>query len=581
MDQSPPSAAAQILVLLRRAYVERRSGHLHITRGHGRRGLAVREGHIVHGRSDVAGEHLGDVLVRHDFVGQADLDRALAAALSGQRPLGAVLGEVGLIDRARLEEAVGWHVREILFAALDDPGSSPAFEEVESLPEDTGAGDPASRLSTGQVLLEAARRLPDPEVVREALGDVDRKLVLATDPRLRVHPVALTPTDGFVLSRIDGTLSARELVGLIALPPEDTERSLLGLLCTGAVDYAPDRPAARRAPAPPPPVKTPEPPPAPPPVAPAATPPPVAPVASAPAAPASAKAETPPPASPGPSPEDVRRLILETHESLLQRDHFELLGVTPAASAVELRAGYARLARILHPDACRDAVLTEVDDKREAVFLRVCQAYETLRDPEARAEYEADLRRRRPRPAPPATPTVILSAPFVPPPPPSSETPSPPPRASSSPAGPAPPEPSLEERLEETIAAGEELLRNGQYWEAMQQIEPTLQHAEGALRIRARLALARANMKNPEWLRRAESHLQDVLHEDPTRLEAYLLLGDIYRDSSLRTRATAMYRKALDLQPSNRHALRELARLEGTGSPPASGGSLLGFLKKR
>jgi hypothetical protein len=245
MDQSPPSAPAQVLLRLRRAYVARQSGHLHVTRGDERRGFAVREGHIVHARSGAAGEHLSDVLVRHGFVEEADRDRALATALAERRPLGTVLGELGLIDRARLEEAVGCHVREILFAALDQPDSSVVFEELETLPEDADSGDPASRLSTGRVLLEAARRLQDPAVVREALGDPDRKLVLANDPRLRVHPVALTPTDGFVLSRIDGTLSARELVGLIPLPPEDTEKSLLGLLCTGAVDFAPDHPAPR------------------------------------------------------------------------------------------------------------------------------------------------------------------------------------------------------------------------------------------------------------------------------------------------------------------------------------------------
>jgi tetratricopeptide (TPR) repeat protein len=570
MDQSPASVPAQVLLLLRRAYVARQSGHLHVTLGDERRGLAVREGHIVHARSSVAGERLGNVLVRHGVVDEADCDRALAKGLASRRPLGVVLGELGLIDRERLEEAVGWQVREILFAALDEPGSSVEFEELEVFPEDAESGDPASRLSTGRVLLEAARRLEDPAVVREALGDLDRKLAPASDPRLRVHPVALTPTDGFVLSRIDGTLSARELVGLIPLPPEETEKSLLGLLCTGTVDYAPDRPAPRRAPAPAPPAVAPP--------EPAAAPPPAPPPAPPLAAPATTEPEMAPPASPGPSPEEVRRLILETHGSLLQRDHFELLGVTPAATAVELRAGYARLARILHPDACRDAVLAEVNEQREAVFLRVCKAYETLRDPEARAEYEADLRRRKPRPAPSETPTVIFSAPFVPPPP--SEAPSTPARGPS-PAGPAPPERSLEERMEEAIAAGEELLRNGQPWEAIQQIEPTLEHAQGALRIRARLALAKASMKNPEWLRRAESHLQDVLREDPMRLEAYLLLGDIYKAGQLRTRATAMYRKALDLQPGNRHALRELARLEGTATPASGTASLLGFLKKR
>jgi hypothetical protein len=246
MDETAQSAAARILDLLRRAYVERRSGELHLDRGDERRGLALREGHIVYGRSDVAGERLGDVLVRHGDVSQADLDRALVTSVSGRRPIGAVLAEMELVDKAQLEEAIACHVRAILFSALDEPGCSPTFEAIGSLPEEAAAWDPASHLSTGQVLLEAARQVQDPAVVREALGDPDRKLVLATDPWLRARPVALTPTDGFVLSRVDGTLSARELVGLIPLPAEETEKSLLGLLCTGAVAFAADRPAAPR-----------------------------------------------------------------------------------------------------------------------------------------------------------------------------------------------------------------------------------------------------------------------------------------------------------------------------------------------
>jgi hypothetical protein len=540
MDQSSSSAPARVLQLLREAYVSRRSGRVHITHGPEGRTLSIREGHVVQGRSNCAGEHLGEVLLRHAFVGPADLDRAVDVAVAEERPLGTVLVELGLIDQARLEDAVGLHVREILFAALDRPDGTSAFEELESLPEAVVQGDPASRLSTGQLLLEAARRLPDPEAVREALGDLDRKLSPATDPRLRVHPVALTPTDGFVLSRVDGTLSARELIGLIPLPAEETERSLLGLLCTGAVDYAPDRPLARPTSAP-------------------STP-------SSPAAPASASPASAPPTAtaagepsspaPGRSPEEVRRLILETHASLPQRDHFELLGVTPEASAAELRAAYARLARVLHPDACSDAALADVDEQRNVVFLRVCQAYETLREPAARAAYEQDLRRRKPWPASSAAATASSNG--APP-----------------PAAPAPPELSLED----TIAAAEELLRDGSHWEAVHQLEPTLRRAEGPLRVRALVALARGCLKNPEWLKRAESYLQEAVHEDPSRAEAYLLLGDIYRDSQLRARATAMYRKALDQQPSNRHALRELAQLEGEPPPPSGG--VLGFLKKR
>ena len=144
------SAPAGPLGLLRQAYVARRSGHVHITHGGERRGLSVREGHIVQARSDVAGEHLGDVLVRHGLLSQADLDRALTEVLAQRRPLGAVLAGLSLIDEARLEEAVGWHVREILFAALDRPGGTVAFEELESdsagLPKATPClGSPPAR----------------------------------------------------------------------------------------------------------------------------------------------------------------------------------------------------------------------------------------------------------------------------------------------------------------------------------------------------------------------------------------------------------------------------------------------------
>jgi tetratricopeptide (TPR) repeat protein len=154
-------------------------------------------------------------------------------------------------------------------------------------------------------------------------------------------------------------------------------------------------------------------------------------------------------------------------------------------------------------------------------------------------------------------------------------------RRAAKPQHPEPPLPSLEERLAATIGTGEELLREGHYWEAIQTLEPTLPQARGALRIRARLALAKACLKNPKWGKRAEAHLQDVLREDPLRIQAYLLLGDLYREGKLNARAITMYRKVLDLQPNHRHALRQLAELEGAEASHGARGSLLGFLKKR
>ncbi|HEX9189222.1 MAG TPA: DUF4388 domain-containing protein, partial [Vicinamibacteria bacterium] len=245
-EEPTAAASAAILRHLREAHAGGRSGRLHVTHGAEHRGLDVRDGQVVRGRSDVAGEHLGDVLVRHGLLTEPQRETAVATVLAERRPLGEVLLALGLVDRDRLEEAIGMHAREILDRALEGAGASVAFEELFGLPADAGDDELVSRLPTGPMLLEAARRIQDPAAVRAALGDPDRNLALPTDPRLRGQALELTPTDGFVLSRVDGTTSARALAGLGPLPPEETERSLLALLCAGAVVPAADRPAARR-----------------------------------------------------------------------------------------------------------------------------------------------------------------------------------------------------------------------------------------------------------------------------------------------------------------------------------------------
>jgi hypothetical protein len=138
-------------------------------------------------------------------------------------------------------------VREILFAMLEGEDGSCVFEELAEIATD---GEVTSTLSTGQVILDATRRVQDPEMVRRVLGDQGRLLVLSGDPLLRFQRITLTPTDGYVLSRVDGTLSARDVIGLSPVAPEDTERSLFGLLCTGIVDYAKKEATSRTRPNP-------------------------------------------------------------------------------------------------------------------------------------------------------------------------------------------------------------------------------------------------------------------------------------------------------------------------------------------
>jgi hypothetical protein len=216
--------------ILRDVYVGGKSGHLHFTSGRSHRSLRIVRGQITHAISDTDGEHLGEVLVRYGVISQGDLERAL----DSEKRLGPVLSGMGLLDREKLEGALGLHAREILFSMIEADDGSYTFEELADVASEC---EVASTLSTGQVILDATRRVQDPELVRRVLGDQGRVLVLSSDPLLRSQRIALTPTDGYVLSRVDGTLSARDVISLSPVPPEDTERSLFGLLCTGIIGY--------------------------------------------------------------------------------------------------------------------------------------------------------------------------------------------------------------------------------------------------------------------------------------------------------------------------------------------------------
>jgi hypothetical protein len=228
-----------IPVVLGRLYVDRQSGLLHLTRGEERRSARFRKGHIVHADTTVAEDHMGEVLVRHGLLSAADLNRATARVMRERKRLGQVLQELRVLDEHLLEEALALHVREVLRKAFEWEAGGYAFEAqpVEVRLEE----DATLKVFTGELILDAARSVRDPAAVRRALGDPDRLIVLTADPVLRFQQITLNAAESDVLARIDGTRTLRQLVAALSLPPEETERSVLGLLCLGMAEQAPGR----------------------------------------------------------------------------------------------------------------------------------------------------------------------------------------------------------------------------------------------------------------------------------------------------------------------------------------------------
>ncbi|XP_055834277.1 chaperone protein dnaJ 11, chloroplastic-like [Solanum dulcamara] len=73
---------------------------------------------------------------------------------------------------------------------------------------------------------------------------------------------------------------------------------------------------------------------------------------------------------------------------------YEVLGIQIGANSHEIKSAYRKLARILHPDVVRFQQNSSAED-----FIRVQSAYDTLSDPEKRANYDRKLFGNRiPRP---------------------------------------------------------------------------------------------------------------------------------------------------------------------------------------
>jgi serine/threonine protein kinase/tetratricopeptide (TPR) repeat protein len=558
----PPADPSPVFKMMREIYARKQTGDLRFTHGNAHRSLRFVDGQVIHAMSDVDGERLGDVLVRYGKLTQEILDRAKPIVLGKKRRLGPVLLENAFVDRATLDEGVGLHAREILFESAARGGGSTFFEE--SPPGEATTEDAASNLSTVELVLEAARRVADPAVVRNVLGDLDRVLLKDEAAFRGLTNVAFTPADGFLASQIDGTTSARDLFKLIPLPAENVERSLFSLLCTGVVEYR--APVARAAPA----TRMPVSPPAQATVRVPTPPPPWAPVASTPPPPPAAAPAPKPVAARPPHPtdrsgagrdlekerqrvEESRRTIMDAYEAL-NRDYFEVLGIARTANDVEVKEAYFRLAKSFHPDTRLDPALADVAAMRHAVFLRLGEAFGKLRTKDGRVRYAETL------------PRVIA-------------------RPQGSPGVPASEEATSEaEAAHAAWAAGESLrlaemkLKLGECSEAIHYAESAFSNLDAHDKLRAKVLLARARAKTPKWTKEAERSLQDIARENPRFHDPLLALGDIYRASQMTSRAIGMYKRALELDPENHHARAAIKELEGPD--PGAGGILSKIFKK-
>ena len=259
------------------------------------------------------------------------------------------------------------------------------------------------------------------------------------------------------------------------------------------------------------------------------------------------------------------RAIEEKTASVASATHYEVLGISRDATLAGIKSGYASMVKQFHPDVHRSEDLgSETARRLGALIIKIRNAYETLADPSARAEYDKRL--------PPAPPAPKAPPPSAPAPPaanakaeaqerektkastatsapvndkPEAQTPK------EAPPKLPPPSPQAMARVRYRVGVGH--FDEADYHSAVENLREAVRLAPDKAQYHH--MLARALAKNPKWRKQTETHLLRVVELVPYETSAYLDLARLYEDSQLPMRAKKMYAKILEIDPDHEIAL--------------------------
>ena len=193
----------------------------------------------------------------------------------------------------------------------------------------------------------------------------------------------------------------------------------------------------------------------------------------------------------------------------LQRNYYEVLGLPPGATTDQIKKKYRELARKFHPDVAQDNNLSQL------TFTQINQAYNTLSNPERRAQYNGTLQNMT-APSGPSAPTKA----------PATANAAPAPSQAAPAARPAAPAPKAPPSPSQPAAAA----RPQAFMEMLNRAENAIMAGKP---VEARAFCVR------------------ILEADPRHVRALEILGDALVLMGRQEEAAVQYRQALQIAPSS------------------------------
>jgi curved DNA-binding protein CbpA len=517
--------------VIRSLYIDRRSGILHLEKDGITKRIYFKKGSMIFANSDVNEDRIGEFLIRQGAIERSSFEMAAKVAKETRKRFGKTIAEMGYMTPEDMQARVTEQIQAIIYSLFLwrsgqwklEPHEDPVDEDI------------MLNLSTADVILEGTRRMDDIDAMRRDVGNSNGMLRHSENPLLLYQKISLTPSEGFVLSRVDGVSTVSDIAAISPLGEEETIRCIYGLVSAGVLEIQgreqqpaqPARVEEEKVDIPMPEVETLD----------------------------RSAAAQPKPAGPSPEELAIRDDILKRHAALSTATLYDLLGISMNVSGAELKKAYYAMAKKYHPDRHHSPFLHDVHGQLEELFLKVQQAYQKLSDPLARRRYDSSLRTEAPRGEVPGM--------------------SPPSGAPTTPGNGPPSTAAQAEAPRPTDKMAEAQYREGKRHFTEMRFFDAIQCLREAVRLAPETGhyhklLAQALVKNPHWRKEAEEHFQKALESDQFDPEIFVGLGEIYEAAGMSSRAQKMFAQALNYDPSN-----EIAREKVEGSKPK--GAMEGF----
>jgi len=463
-----------------------------------RREILWVNGEIRAARSSAEDEKLGMWLVDRGKISEDD--RALSLLSQGgddAPPLGHLLVTRGCLEHTTLEQELQELTLAIIRRAAAEP---PVFYEFLD-GQNPDQPDTLPNLFTSQIVLVAARACDDHRAKLAALGSLDRIVSRPREIEHLLQDFNLTPTEGFLLSRLEGSRTIVNLFQVSALPDEQAIATLYPLMVAKVVSVSDPAPPEKPTPRP---------------------------------------TKDADPHQPRPVDEDslsevhrrerqnIRRLAQEAR----QVDHYGALGLRPGADRDEINRALERIRERFAPEHRKEAYLRDLIPELEEILERAEEAHEVLTNWKDRDRYDAILAQVEEE-------REHLS--------------------DTDGRGPADAE-ARSAIVKANVKRADELIREGEFYLAIQLLEHACKLDPQPKEL---VKLSQLLLRNPLWTNRALACMRRAIEVDPDYVDAWLELALFWRRRRHHERERKALEKALAAAPDHPRAKQMYKELAG------------------